>query len=67
MGDDGILQLAAPTSRNPEKVTVPAQKPFNGKLEGQGIEVDRMEYIGSHPRIETRGREEQLGTRNHNL
>ena len=58
MGDDWIRQLAAPTSKEPENVTVLAQKPFSGKLLDQEVGVDREDYIGHYPKNDSQGREE---------
>ena len=52
IGDDWIrqrLELAALTSKEPEKVTVPATKPFSGKLPDQELGVDREGYIETTP------------------
>ena len=52
IGDDWIrqrLELAALTSKEPEKVTVPATKPFSGKLPDQEVGVDREGYIETTP------------------
>ena len=67
MSDDWIRQLAGPTLKEPEEFTVPAQKPFNGKLPDQEEGVDRKDYIGNHPMIDTRRRGEQKIIRNHAL
>ena len=67
MSNDWIRQLAGPTLKEPEEFTVPAQKPFNGKLPDQEEGVDRKDYIGNHPMIDTRRRGEQKIIRNHAL
>jgi len=53
MSDDWIRQLASPTLKEPEEVTVLAQKPFSGKLPDQKEGVDRKDYIENHPKIDT--------------
>jgi len=65
MSDDWIRQLASPTLKEPEEVTVLAQKPFSGKLPDQEEGVDRKDYIGNHPKIDTRSRGEKTIIRNH--
>ena len=65
MGDDWIRKLAGPILKEPEEVTVLAQKPFSGKLPDQEERVDRKDYIGNHPKIDTRRRGEKTMIRNH--